>query len=773
MITTVTPPNTVTATNTVFRNSNEEDTETASSTRKKEGQEKDRRTETDEEEENSSSNYNADTRKKNVAASQQPSSLSLKKSSVVEGNEVTAGAVGESTVCDGEEKQDSQRHEQQHVEPQPEDDEAMSLEVAYQALEEVRKLNLQIEFGGVALTEKHCVACWRRDVAAQQHRPLQQEQLLAAAMMRKTKRPSLGTWIAEKRKSRIEQYGASPCLTCGTPVCTQPIHRSHEFTKQFQGTNLTICCACERFFNPQTTLDVWTAIATKTPKHTNTKMNNNNNNKEISEQEFMNTVFEVYDRTLLVFHYSVSFWETIIAGLEGNTSRHNYVGLGSSVTGVVAGTLGVAAACTLLTPVGPPLLIASMLFGSSATAASAGSDVVNYASEPNKMADRIIVMYQLLQCLAVQLPNLIHASRHEMIQEMEHEHNNTNNNGDATNDTNNNDEIEARREQVDDTEYDDTKKIDTTSVSVSIENASDIIDCDKANTSATFGQRHLSSSSLSSVTTATSSTIPAVTTASSSTSKSLHVTRTITNIAKPLTGGLFSAVSIFTEAREFKKTVTQIRAGSPCEKAQQLRAINVQDVPRTDELIVTLRDAFDTYREILQKYRMYRQQREEKEQLIQERAKVAGVELLTTITTTMDDTDTTENDSSTTVDVVFDKNTNTDCDNSNTTRKSLGWRFRKSHQVSTASITSTVLDDGPTIVKKEEETTSTIPIPTTRTGTEKTSSLCSTENNKILVPGGGSPPVIVERKFGWRIKQAMNRNNSNKDSSNINHMMYE
>ena len=766
MITTGTPPNTIKATNTVLINHDEEDTETAP-TRKKEGQEQDRRTETGDEKNNSSNCKEGDD-KNNGATSQQSLSLSLsspKPSSVVEGK-------GDSTVCDGEEeKTDSQRQEQQHVEQQQEEDDAMSLDVAYQALEEVRKLNLQIEFGGVALSEKQCVACWRRDMAAQ-HRPLQQEQLIAAAL-RKTKRPSMGTWIAEKRKSRIEQYGASPCLTCGTPVCTQPIHRSHEFTKQFQGTNLTICCACERFFNPQTTLDVWTAIATKTPKHTNTTMNNNNNKKELSEQEFMNTVFEVYDRTLLVFHYSVSFWETIIAGLEGNTSRHNYVGLGSSATGVVAGTLGVAAACTLLTPVGPPLLIASMLFGSSATAASAGSDVVNYASEPNKMADRIIVMYQLLQCLAVQLPNLIHASRHEMIQEMEHEHNNTNNNGDATNDTNNNDEIEARREQVDDTEYDDTKKIDTTSVSVSIENASDIIDCDKANTSATFGQRHLSSSSLSSVTTATSSTIPAVTTASSSTSKSLHVTRTITNIAKPLTGGLFSAVSIFTEAREFKKTVTQIRAGSPCEKAQQLRAINVQDVPRTDELIVTLRDAFDTYKEILQKYRMYRQQREEKEQLIQERAKVAGVELLTTITTTMDDTDTTENDSSTTVDVVFDKNTNTDCDNSNTTRKSLGWRFRKSHQVSTASITSTVLDDGPTIVKKEEETTSTIPIPTTRTGTEKTSSLCSTENNKILVPGGGSPPVIVERKFGWRIKQAMNRNNSNKDSSNINHMMYE
>jgi hypothetical protein len=36
--------------------------------------------------------------------------------------------------------------------------------------------------------------------------------------------------------------------------------------------------------------------------------------------------------------------------------------------GVLSGVLGVATAATILTPVGPPLLIASFLFGGSATA---------------------------------------------------------------------------------------------------------------------------------------------------------------------------------------------------------------------------------------------------------------------------------------------------------------------------------------------------------------------------------------------------------------------
>lgn len=76
------------------------------------------------------------------------------------------------------------------------------------------------------------------------------------------------------------------------------------------------------------------------------------------------------------------------------------MGLGSSATGVMAGGLGVAAAATILTPVGPPLLLASILFGGSATAVNASSEAVNYRCEPNKMADRILTLHSVIMCIS-------------------------------------------------------------------------------------------------------------------------------------------------------------------------------------------------------------------------------------------------------------------------------------------------------------------------------------------------------------------------------------
>lgn len=92
--------------------------------------------------------------------------------------------------------------------------------------------------------------------------------------------------------------------------------------------------------------------------------------------------------------------------LEENTSRHNKVGLGSSATGVVSGGLGVVAAATIFTPVGPPLLLASILFGGGAAAADAASEAVNYRCEPNKMADRIITLHSIINCIA-RLPAMV------------------------------------------------------------------------------------------------------------------------------------------------------------------------------------------------------------------------------------------------------------------------------------------------------------------------------------------------------------------------------
>jgi hypothetical protein len=107
----------------------------------------------------------------------------------------------------------------------------------------------------------------------------------------------------------------------------------------------------------------------------------------------------LYDRCLMLLRYSAQFIDTVATVLEQKKEQQNKIGLGSSGAGLVSGVLGVAAAATILTPVGPPLLIASLVFGGSASAVQTGSDALNYFSEPNKLADRILSMHGMVHSL--------------------------------------------------------------------------------------------------------------------------------------------------------------------------------------------------------------------------------------------------------------------------------------------------------------------------------------------------------------------------------------
>jgi hypothetical protein len=66
----------------------------------------------------------------------------------------------------------------------------------------------------------------------------------------------------------------------------------------------------------------------------------------------------------------------------------------------------VAAAATIFTPVGPPLLLASILFGGGAAAVDAASEAVNYNCEPNKMADRILTLNSIINSIST-LPAMV------------------------------------------------------------------------------------------------------------------------------------------------------------------------------------------------------------------------------------------------------------------------------------------------------------------------------------------------------------------------------
>ena len=235
----------------------------------------------------------------------------------------------------------------------------MTLDVAYQSLEMVRKVNLQVEFGE-QVDDNQCVECLR----------LERDSANATNRMAKSK---IGKWMISRAKKKATQA----CLTCGTPVCNT--HRSSDFGRQ----NIAICLGCAHLFSAS---HIMSHIVQESD--------------HALRKQKVNHMLEVYDRSLLVLTYSRQFIDDVVVALQGNTQRHNMVGLGSSATGVISGGLGVAAACTILTPVGPPLLLASILFGGGATAVNAGSEAVNYRCEPNKMADRILTLYSFITGIA-------------------------------------------------------------------------------------------------------------------------------------------------------------------------------------------------------------------------------------------------------------------------------------------------------------------------------------------------------------------------------------
>jgi hypothetical protein len=237
----------------------------------------------------------------------------------------------------------------------PEASQAMALNVAYEALENIRKMNCAVEFGGMELTPNDCLPCLR-------------EQRASGTI------PTPNQNRAARFRKMLPGNRAAPCLTCGTPVC--PRHRCPDFKKE----NIDICCDCAKFF----ALDVVKGSLTVAE----------------GRKQLINSMLDVYDRALLILQYSAQFIQDIAAALEYNTKRNNRIGLGSSGAGFLSGVVGVAAAATIFTPVGPPLLIASILFGAGGTAASAGSEAVNYRCAPNKMADTIIVLHGMVNSIS-------------------------------------------------------------------------------------------------------------------------------------------------------------------------------------------------------------------------------------------------------------------------------------------------------------------------------------------------------------------------------------
>ena len=274
----------------------------------------------------------------------------------------------------------------------------MELNDAYQSMEKMRRLNLEMEcfeHGITGVDFEQCTTCLMTKSQEAPRFPRLQKMVDQAqtSTSESTRFPRIRSlWGKPKDDQkpkekivvlpRIQNFmderrkaSASPCLICASPSCS--VHSSASFRKE----GISLCHSCERLFDLNFIVDcVSTTDATDRAKQ-------------------IDHMIDLYDRSLLLLKYSSQYIDTIARSLEQKKEQQNKIGLGSSGVGMVSGVLGVAAAVTILTPAGPPLLIASLLFGGSASAVQTGSDAMNYFSEPHKLADRIIALHGMLQSI--------------------------------------------------------------------------------------------------------------------------------------------------------------------------------------------------------------------------------------------------------------------------------------------------------------------------------------------------------------------------------------
>ncbi|GAX26148.1 hypothetical protein FisN_18Hh264 [Fistulifera solaris] len=316
--------------------------------------------------------------------------------------------------------------------------------------------------------------------------------------------PRISKFIHSERK----RPKSPPCLICGTLVCKQ--HASPDFSAE----GVTVCLECQHLFGLQFVIDFLTE-----PQHDKRKQS-------------LDHLLDVYDRVVLLLTYSSQYIPTVAEQLEQSKQRQNKIGLGSSSVGMVSGALGIAAAATILTPVGPPLLVASLLFGGGSTAVQTGSDAMHYYSEPQQLAKRILALHSMLW-------NILHITsilRDAMM-----------------------------REHVRSDFYQDDPSAHSHFSDPEFQQA---LDQKKS--------VMLSAAGLTSLGRCTAVSAEMGSQAGSQGAR--WMTRTSMNLmrgarAMRFAGGAMSAALMVLEVKNISNTVQSIRSGSPCDQAQQLRVI--------------------------------------------------------------------------------------------------------------------------------------------------------------------------------------------------------
>jgi hypothetical protein len=335
-----------------------------------------------------------------------------------------------------------------------------------------------------------------------------------------------------------ELVSASLCLICGDPVCIQ--HRSADFNKE----GIVLCLSCERFFERDFLIE---CVSVPDP---------------MERAKSIDRMVDCYDRCLLILKYSTQYAEQIAQSLEEIKEQKNKIGLGSSSAGVLSGVLGMAAAATILTPVGPPLLIASLALGGSATAVQVGTDAYNHSLEPNKLADRIIALHGML----LSILRVSSTLRDAMMR----------------NDFYSTDVVDAEQASLSDAMQETLEK-----------NKTGVLTVSSMGRAATLGGVAASTTATTSITAGgmvATETTAAGASARSGSSLFSHAGTAAARTVRfaRFAGGALSAAVVVMEANAIHSTLKEIHNGNPCDKAIRIRAIAAEvmnnDLPTASEL---------------------------------------------------------------------------------------------------------------------------------------------------------------------------------------------
>ena len=230
---------------------------------------------------------------------------------------------------------------------------------SFEACEKMRKLNWEVECNemGIRCDHSKCKIC-----------------VLDSVQNQTSKRSS--SYLPSIRIPNPLPLGTTkkvePCLLCANPTCTN--HSS----KSLQKEKITLCLDCESLFQSKGL------------------------EKDLASglQGRLEQLTDAYDRAFLILRYSTQFLPELVQQLQSETALDDKVALGTSSVGFVSGAMGFAGAATLLTPAGPPLLLASFVFGTSNAAVGLGYSAQKYwqsSASPTHVANRLLALYGFLK----------------------------------------------------------------------------------------------------------------------------------------------------------------------------------------------------------------------------------------------------------------------------------------------------------------------------------------------------------------------------------------